>query len=88
MINDKLICNRTWEDIKKMQQKKPLLKNSINNLPVNNSKRHPRLPEFKDMYKEHGLRELKDKGFHGVIDILQRAGVIKIRKIKRRNKKV
>lgn len=68
-----LIFGYTWEQISAAQQGKPL------NRPIparTQGYDNPCLPGDVDLLCRYGLKELENRGYHGVIDRLARAGLI------------
>lgn len=67
------IFGYTWEEIAAAQQGKPLSRQIP---PRTSGYDDPCLPGDVDLLVQHGLNELENRGYHGVIDRLSRAGLI------------
>ena len=69
-----LIFGYTWDEIQAAQQGKPLRKKLPQKEP--GAEHDVCLPGDVDLLTRYGLKELENRGYHGVIDRLTRAGII------------
>jgi hypothetical protein len=69
-----LIFGHTWEEIEAAQQGKPLHRHLPPKEP--GAEKDICLPGDVDLFTRYGLKELENRGYHGVIDRLARAGII------------